>query len=301
MKLLFFIAAFLGAFHYFDLPNKLSTFSLKTQMICQEMLPSMSEERATIGSLICGEKVTDEQNRTLLQSTGLIHIFVVSGAHLLVISEILRFFRVGIFLRAMALLGFALITGLQAPCLRSLISLGVWFFLSRNKFFLTRDQKVLIAGLFTLALFPQWSQSLSLQISWMAALALSFSSAFQDRDQSGVQKALSASFWVYLFLLPLISCLGGLHPMSILWNVTIGSFIAFIFFPLCFFALLNFYFLKLLEILMKPFWVILGAGQEFNFPSQRAPPSYLWGWLWIFALHFLVHFGSVFYKKNYRT
>lgn len=270
-------------------------------MICQEMTPSLSTESGTIASLVCGKKVSDPKNYLALQITGLIHIFVVSAGHLVVISEILIFFGWSRAFLFLVLLGFTFMTGLQAPCVRSLISCGLGFFLFERKLFLTGPQTVFMTGLLTLAFFPDWCQSYSLQLSWAAALALTIAATFKKKDHSFVQHLLATSAWVFVILLPLLQSLGGVHPLSILWNVTLGTLTACFLFPLCILAFLNSFFLKALEIVMTFFWATLDLGQEFHFEATKEPTSYLKGWIWILTLHFILQFGGLFYQRIYRT
>ena len=270
-------------------------------MICQEMTPSLSKESGTIASLVCGKKVLDPKNYLALQITGLIHIFVVSAGHLVVISEILIFLGWSRFFLFFVLLGFTIMTGLQAPCVRSLFSYSLGFFLVERKLFLTGPQTVFLTGLLTLAFFPDWCQSFSLQLSWAAALALTMASTFKNKDHSPIQHLIATSAWVFVILLPLLQSIGGVHPLSILWNVTLGTLTACFLFPLCILAFLNSFFLKALEIVMTFFWATLDLGQEFHFEAIKEPTSYLKGWIWILSLHFILQFSGLFYQRIYKT
>ncbi len=301
MKVIITLALILSILHFSGLPKYLADFSLSFQNICQDMTPNLSKEHATLASLVCGKKVSDPKNLLALQTTGLIHIFVVSAGHLVVISEILVALGWSRILVTFTLLGFTLMTGLQAPCVRSLLSLLVGSFLSHQGLFLSGPQIVFATGTLTLALFPDWCQSLSLQLSWAAALALSISSTFQNKNHSAVKRLISTSFWVFVILLPFLQSLGGLHPLSIIWNVTLGSLTAFFLFPLSLLAFVNPFFLQILEFMMKPFWALLQLNHDFQFETTKEPPSSLNGWVWIFGLHLLLHGSALFYQRNYKT
>ncbi len=301
MKLILAIALILSISHFLDLPNFLAGLAKKTQTICQEMTPTFSKEKGTIASLVCGEKVLDPNYYLALQVTGLIHIFVVSAGQLVVISEILIFLGWSRFFLFFVLLCFTLMTGLQAPCVRSLIGWSLGFFLVEKKLFLTGPQTVFFTGVFTLALFPDWCQSFSLQLSWAAALALALAATFKNKNHSSVQHLLVTSGWVFLILLPLLQSMGGAHPLSILWNVTLGTLTAFFLFPLCILAFINSFFLSVLETVMTFFWASLNLGHQFQFEAIKEPPSYLKGWLWILSLHFILQFSGLFYQRTYKT
>lgn len=301
MKLLVFTAIAISILHFLALPKYLAALAKKTQTICQEMTPAYSESSLTISSLVCGKKISDPKHIFALQSTGLIHIFVVSAGHLVVISEFLAYIGWSRFFVTFVLFVFTLVTGLQAPCLRSLMALLIGYFLTHRKLILSGPQMVFFTGIFTLALFPQWSQSFSLQLSWAAALALSITSLFRNRNHSNLQNMIITSFCVFVVLLPFMQRLGGLHPLTILWNITLGTATAFLLFPLSILAFLNPFFLHILELVMKPFWSILQLSNEFRFEPSQQPSSLLIGWTWIFILHLILHFTALFYQRSYKT
>lgn len=301
MKLLVLTAITISILHFLTLPSYLAVLAKKTQMICQEMTPAFTESRSTISSLVCGKKISDPKHIFALQSTGLIHIFVVSAGHLVVISEFLTYVRWPRFFITFVLFVFTLMTGLQAPCLRSLVALLIGYFLIHRKLILSGHQIVFLTGILTLALFPQWSQSFSLQLSWAAALALSITSLFRNRNYSHLQNMIITSFCVFIVLLPFMQRLGGLHPLTILWNITLGTMTAFLLFPLSILAFLNPFFLNILEFMMKPFWSILKLSDEFRFEPTPSSSNLLMGWAWIFTLHLLLHFTALFYQRSYKT
>ena len=301
MKLLAVTAVLISISNLTGLPFFLANLGIQAQIICQEMTPNLSTARASIESLVCGKKVSDPEIFLALQGTGLIHIFVVSAGQLVVISEFLIFLEASRGILFFALVGFTIMTGLQAPCVRSLISWGFVFFLKRQKLFLTGPQTVLLSGLLTLALFPDWCQSFSLQLSWAAALALTMASTFKNKNHSKVQHLIATSIWVFVILLPLLQSFGGVHPLSILWNVTLGTITAFFLFPLCILAFLNPFCLLILEKVMKLFWMLLGLNHEFQTQNQLQSPSYVGGWLWILILHLILHITGIFYQRIYKT
>ncbi len=301
MKLLVLSALAISILHFLTLPKYLAALAKKTQIICHEMTPAFTESRLTISSLVCGKKISDPKYFFALQSTGLIHIFVVSAGHLVVISEFLAYLGLSRFFITFVLFVFTMITGFQAPCLRSLMALLIGYFLTHRKLILTGPQVVFLTGIMTLALFPHWSQSFSLQLSWAASLALSITSLFRNRNHSTLQNMIITSFCVFVVLLPFMQRLGGLHPLTILWNITLGTMTAFLLFPLSILAFLNPFFLNILEYIMKPFWSTLKLSEEFRFEPSLQSSSLLMGWVWIFILHLILHFTALFYQRTYKT
>jgi competence protein ComEC len=292
MKFIF-IAAFVFIItSAFDLQKELSKVGSNFQKICNEMLPIHTTESETLNSLVCGEKVTDDFHIKTLQRTGLIHVFVVSGGHLVVISELLGILNWPTFLRFFALLFFTFMTGFQPPCLRSLIQ----FFLA-GKFLLKSDQKVFLSGIILLGAFPALVSSLSLQLSWVAALALSFCEGFLAKSTKP-KKLILGSVFVYFATFPLLQSLSGPHPLSILWNILFAPAMSLFLFPLSALAFVSFHALSFVEFLMPWLWKVLAMAEEVSNGVTLFTWNPVLSWIWILALHGFVHLFLVAYRRK---
>lgn len=126
--------------------------------------------------LICGSKNIGDAATILFQSTGLYHVIVVSGSHLIFIDRYLKKLSIKhIGARGIALTFYSCICLLNPPVLRALTQILFTRILRSLPLSLRRDQMTLGAGLLILIFIPSLIASLSLQLSWAAALCMSLS------------------------------------------------------------------------------------------------------------------------------
>lgn len=124
--------------------------------------------------LICGSKDIGTDATMLFQSTGLYHVIVVSGSHLIFMDRYLHKFPSKKFwLRGLALTIYSYVCLLNPPVLRALVQLLFSRFAKRTRLYLRPDQITLGAGLIVLIAAPYLIGSPSLQLSWVAALCMS--------------------------------------------------------------------------------------------------------------------------------
>jgi predicted membrane metal-binding protein len=285
-------------FQGLNLPINLSNLSRDFQKICYEMLPSNSNQKETLASLVCGQKVNDQNHLKTLQKTGLIHIFVVSGGHLILLSELSAHLRWPWSLRFLFLTFFTLFTGFQVPCVRSLFQFLMSELLIFSKHHLRADQKVFFSGLFILLIFSEHVSSLSLQLSWGAALALAINLQLMRR-RSFIAKTLMGSILVYMMMYPLLSPIAGLHPLSIAWNISLGTVMTVVLFPLCGLAVFNNWALWLLETVMPFLWDLLNGAKLMTSAFPAIPWKIIYGWVWLLSWHALAHlFLITYHRKN---
>lgn len=237
-----------------------------------------------MASLICGRKVTDPELSARLQQTALLHLFVVSGAHLLELERGLERVRVPRFARWSAACVFTLFSGAQPPIARALVGLSLPRGRSRWAPNGRADTDVLRAGCLTLALVPSWIQSLSLALSWACALAISLPLG------GGWRGALRKSVAVWLFLLPLLAPWGAASPSSWLLNLTVAPAFAALSLPLALIALAGGPFVVPFDRFMDLFLRIVESLSDPTRAGAANPPPPAWSWwLWIGLAHLAVH------------
>ncbi|NUN05524.1 MAG: ComEC/Rec2 family competence protein [Bdellovibrio sp.] len=238
-------------------------------------------------ALLCGEKITDVNLQENLQRTSLIHIFVISGSHLLLLDELLSILRIPLSVRFVLFFFYSLVASWQAPVVRAFLSLAIRAGLRLRALHLPPDLGVLITGLVTLVLFPTWWQSLSLQMSWCAALALCWGGLLRVR--CSMLKIFLAQLAVFLLMTAPLWGFGSLHPLGILFNLFLAPIVAYALLPLsalavfCSWGIVIFdaamdLFLRLMPLLTEPVSLVRGA-----------PSSSAWLWVWIFAWHCFMH------------
>jgi competence protein ComEC len=174
--------------------------------------------------LICGKSLPAAE-QSLFLNLGIYHWLVASGGHLIFIQQILDWSRIkSSRFRFILLLVYTLICGFQAPILRAYMSLLLMYFSNQKGLFLTRQQRNLNAGLLCLCLFPEWLQSFSFQLSWIASLAL-------DPKKSLAFQAFSIS----IFLWPLSL---SWSPLHLIYNIVLTPLFSFFLFPMTIFFFL---------------------------------------------------------------
>lgn len=268
--------------------KNMSYFSEQLQKKCLETIPTNTVQHKSLASLVCGEKITDEEIKDNLRKTSLIHIFIVSGSHLILLDELLSIIKIPLYLRFIFLGSYSLYVGWQAPAARALIGLSLKEFFRRKSLFFSADLVVLITGFFTLFLFPEWWTSTSLVMSWCAALALCLPSLL--RIKNIFARSVTSQFAIFFFMSAPLWGIGSLHPLSILYNLFLAPVVSFILLPLSFLAVAFSPFLHLFEIVMTFFMSSLSVLSEPIELAKTSPPKLGLLWCWIFIWHILFHF-----------
>ncbi len=176
-------------------------------------------------ALICGESLSQGSLKQTFVSVGVIHLMVISGAHLIFLEKawsVLPRFPFKNVLLALLLIVYALSAGLRPPVLRALFSLLLVYVIRRFKWFLSPYFRVQISGLMCLLCQSRWYDSLSLQLSWLASMGMC------RRDIPRLQSCLIT----YLLLLPVVSQWGGSHPLSVIVNWLIAPLASCLLLPL---------------------------------------------------------------------
>lgn len=269
---------FLIGFHYFqgDTLNQLSTY-LHYQ--CLDRGSFDSQWISIYQALVCGKRLPLDSTRALFVKGGLIHLMVVSGAHLLFLEKFyvkipLPFLpkKLRTLVLLILLLLYAITSRLNPPVLRALFSFCLIRFSQSHKLFLNPYILTCASGLLCLVYNPDWIYSYSLQLSWLAALTQNASSL------------LKKSVLSYLCILPVISRWHFIHPIGIFINWIFSPIIGSILFPLSF---LSFIF-KPLHIVVDQIWNLiffLLQGLQF-LPKAFYMPSWNFhqGWIWVYII-----------------
>lgn len=197
--------------------------------LCLKASPS-TEYRAWYQAIVCGQNLPPSVERGWFQQTGLIHVIVVSGSHLVFLEDLLLIARMPTFLRWSLLLLFSMASNLQPPVTRALIQRTTAEVFRRKQISLRSIHLQLLSGLITLSLFPAWWSSLSFIMSWICVLALSLPLPSKS--------LLWRSALIYLLMFPPVSTMQRPHPASILFNFVFAPVLGLILFPM---SLLGFF------------------------------------------------------------
>ncbi len=279
MILLIIIAFFLGLI-FQDFFSYFSYLSVDLHSHCLRASPS-SPFLPYYQSLVCGQKLYNSQEGLSLRQMGLIHLFVVSGAHLQFLDRIfspLKSFQVWHWLRLPFLLIFVLTAAFPITALRA------WFFLLIQKLnkacslHYSNTDQLLLSILLCLFIFPNQYQSAALPLSWMASLGL----------QLG-KNSMSQSTWIYFLTLPILCSFQWLSPWTILVNAFLAPAVGSVLFPASFFTFV----FPLITSITDSLWGLfhwLTSVLTPKLQSQQTPlPALPHFQYWIYCL--LLHFG----------
>ncbi len=194
------------------------------------MSPTEFQNREWISAVVCGKTPAQNSEYRLLQMSGLLHLVVVSGSHLVFVEQILSIaferFKWRMVAKTFVLSAFALMTGFQAPVVRALCSQLLNHFQSSNKLFWSPPAVTLFAGIITLTIAPAWWKSISLQLSWVAALCLQI----PTQNESWGRK-IKQQLYIFVLMFPLLMQFAPPHPVSILYNLAVAPFLGVVMFP----------------------------------------------------------------------
>ncbi len=215
----------------------------RVHQLCIDACPQ-SIHREFLNAIVCGEPLAGGSSITLFKSdfikTGLIHLLVVSGSHLICLEEIAARFRITSvprFFRGAAvfctLLVFTLMTSASPPVLRSMIQWCLRRLSAREGWNWTRTQLLTITGSITLIFCKDNLALSSLFLSWIAALGLGWvSSNWRLSIAQKTWASLKTNAGVYLTLCPALLPLGIPHPLSILCNCLFAPAMGLLLFPI---------------------------------------------------------------------
>lgn len=272
-------------FNSLNLLNLLADHSKILQQLCISYVPNQSEYRDFTQAIVCGSTLPNNAFNQQLKDIGLIHLIVVSGSHLIFLSELINKFPFRhMVIRYLLLICFSLLTGFQAPVARALSHQILCDLQSAFRLNWSKTQIVWNASLFCLALNPIWINSISFLLSWAASLALSL-----------VEKPKGLKKHVLFFVIfsPLLAYISTLNPITILTNWLLAPIIGMVLFPL---SLVSFL-LTPLSPIVEVMWFTLDKVSFFisklplfDLDFRISSTIYLWIYIW------LVHFGSHYRK-----
>ena len=231
---------------------------------CLDRVLSYTAQTEIHSALICGKRLPLESSvRKIFTDVGLIHLMVVSGAHLIFLEKTLNTLPKWPYKNIstiFCLIFYSLIAELHPPIFRALISFFLSAFSKKFQLHWNPYWRVMFSGMICIIFNPEWISSVSLQLSWAGALAFSYK-----------HSRLMAQILSYMLILPLISQWTSLHPLSIALN--------WIFFPLISITLFPLSVLSFICPLFYPFtqflWNLLIQLLAFLQPIFETVPFYI--------------------------
>jgi|GEM_PF-2561998 len=267
----------------------------RAHLFCINSLPDSAISIAELKALVCAENFSSLSNSQFYISSGLIHLFVVSGAHLVLIETILNKINCHQMLIFIILVGYGFACDLNAPVTRCLIAFCLNFYLIRKNILWPAHFKLLIIGATTLSFNYSWITSLSLQMSWIAAFLVVLSETFFKQNSPLFKQSL-----FFITLLPTVIFFQIPSPVVILLNLVLAPVLEFILFPLGLLVLFFNFLSPLFDFLISIFGSIL-QNLELDYKIQIAdlPPNLVfYNWCLILSLHSVFHLIHINKKRG---
>lgn len=236
----------------------------------------------------------DDELKQLLRGAGLLHLFVVSGAHLIWLEHLLARIRIPFFFRVAGWTIFSLACGWQPPVVRAWVGLLLIKLEPKWTPALRADQHVLLTGLVTLLLFPPWGDSLSLALSWIAAFALSLPSL------EGWKGEFWKCFLIWILLMPLLVTWSPAGPVTVLVNFLLAPVFSVVLIPLGLACVALPMALPIFDFLFSLFTKVLTLIPDSSSEvSGRVPASWEL-WVWVILFHVSAHLVLTYRKRRTR-
>ena len=242
-----------------------------------------------------------EASSQIFLASGLIHLFVCSGAHLIFLEQLLlpllpKTKKITTFLVIILLFIYALACRLNPAITRALIAIIFTLYLRQQRLYWPENFKIFVVGLLTLIFNPLWIGSFGLQLTWAAAIVVSANRNYFRKWQSVTKQLLFfIVLWPFLLLLEIPT------PAMIVVHLFLTPALSFFLFPL---GLLTWFFPFLIGFFEQIIWVLKGLLilLEFQYSPQTqfhgANQIQLLGWIFILLLHFLYHFFEMNQRRR---
>lgn len=270
--------------------------TLYTHHLCLDRIPAASIAAAELRALVCAENFATLAGSGLYISAGLIHLFVVSGAHLMLIEKMLSpLISSGALL--LLLCAYALACGLNPPVTRALIAFAIGAWLNTKNIKWPGHLKILVAGLCTLLFHFEWILSFSLQLSWVAAFLVS---AFAAHFSSGTPLFKQWLFFISMFPTLMFFQVPGLT--GILLNLFFAPVLELVLFPMALLVAVFNFLHPLFDLLIGALRQLLQLLELKNqLQTEEIPPGLVvFNWALILALHALAHVLFIRMKRSSR-
>lgn len=245
--------------------------------LCLKLSPE-SEYSSVYQSIVCAKRLREPGALYTIKNLGIMHLFVVSGAHLGLIARILkRIFKSKKLNRPIYGLLFCYLSVclFQTPILRAFLSLITRSLAERFKLYWDSFDITLISVGLTLTALPQSYEHFSLIMSWVACLGIKVG-----------RNLFMQSLFCFLFLIPIQFCFAPVSPLVVFTNTTIGFIISHLLFPM---TLLSFVFAKLSSV-CDFFWTQIFESPLLNQPLSSDIPKIkkfpqIFYWIYASCLH----------------
>lgn len=275
------------------LPQSCLNFIRHLNLECVRVMPKNSTITHDLAALVCGRALPESPTKENLTRTSMIHIFVVSGSHLILIEQVVSllifFLPVAVqqSTHGLVLFAFTLITGASAPTVRAFISWGFRIFVSRRRLNWSAIEQVTLLSFLLLTIYPIWFSSFSFILSSLAALGMA-----QNKWAAPGPKAIV----LYVLLFPPLYFISAPHPLSILCNLLLVPVVGLVLFPLALLTCVLPFLTSTTEYFFAVFHGVLSFVTK-HLPMKNDVVVDLPLWIWIYFVLCFFYF-SIDEKKR---
>jgi ComEC/Rec2-related protein len=314
MIIFVFIASFCWAFQ-FDLLKYVASIATPLQLKCADFFTQELLHRNLSQSFVCGTSIQNSFDQRLFQETGLIHLMVVSGSHLQLLSlfilwpwpEKIRAGRKLKWILGWLLFSYCLITGFQPPVVRAFICFTLRNLSDYFHWHWDSGKIHLASGFVLLSLIPAWIFSFSFYLSWLASLGFLLTPlCFTYKNKNWSWSEIAKNWFNSLTIQSLMS-VGFLQfsVLSVLLNGLLAPVIAILLFPISLLVLILPNMAGLTDVCWDILLTVLRWSLWFPHPTDFSIPvldANRWFYLWSFIAS--LHCGFELlrryrYQKNY--
>lgn len=226
--------------------DKIASLAERMQKNCAALFPLDFENKKLAQSFVCGTALTDPDKKNVFQKTGLLHLMVVSGSHLHVVSFLVLFmvpkrFQKNFYVRSfrsLSLFAYCLLTGFQPPVVRAFAAHLLSACSFRLRWHWDPGKVQLGSGLLILLLFPRWILSFSFYLSWLASLGFLLIPLSTKNKTSGWEKFVNALVSSALIQAFVAVAFSGFSLFSVFTNALLAPIISLTLFPLSILSIL---------------------------------------------------------------
>ncbi len=221
----------------FDLRNLLIPTTDFLHGLCVQQTAHFAQHSEAAAALVCGHKIESLTLQSTFAASGLIHLLVVSGSHLLLIDRGLSYFlKNRISSRLCLLFLFVLICEMNPPIMRSFMAIVLSEMVKLEKWVWSTTFKQWVCTFLCLFINPLWIFSLSFQMSWLASLSLDIATEFYAENK--IKQSLVRILLIYFSFFAVFAFLGFPSLWSPLFGLALTPVLELILFPLAMLACL---------------------------------------------------------------
>ncbi len=240
--------------------------------------------KTEIKALICGQKISQPKVKNLLSHIGVLHMFVVSGAHIQFYRRVIALFfptRWLFTIQSLFLALYSTVCLFSAPLVRASVDYLFEHAVCVHKLNWGKEQRIFISGICCLIVNPYYFQGLSLGLSWVAALCL-------------CQKSQTTKvFLLFIALYPLLLYFYVPHPLSAVSGFFLASITSFVLLPINVLCFLVPFFNPVLKFFYDAFYFLAthinDSLPKYNTESNNLPVIFIWVYVLLLNLILIFH------------